>query len=92
MRFGGSDFCRQSFGASLRDLSLDKLGTSAHEKQDREPVERLKITLRRAERIILSKPLSSGARRSPQGGNCIVTDAISGLASSPISEPNFLID
>ncbi len=40
MRFGGRSFGRQSFGASLRDLSLDKLGTSAREKRDREPVER----------------------------------------------------
>ena len=32
-----------------------------------------------APKVALSKPLSSGARRSPEGGNCIARNAISGL-------------
>ena len=38
-----------------------------------------RLTLRRAERRILSKPRLVGARRSPKGGHCTSTRAMSGL-------------
>ncbi|MFH0907623.1 MAG: lipase maturation factor family protein [bacterium] len=92
MRFGGKAFCRQRFGASLCAVSLDGLGTSvSRPKGDRELVERLKVRPSTRRKAAVSKPRSSGARRSPKRRSGIDNYALAGLPS-PLSKPAMFFD